>query len=178
MQSFKGTIPPELIEAIKNNKCVLFVGSGLSAKVKRSNKAKLPLWGEFLLELLEWAKTKNAIFWNGDQEIKDIILKGNYLLAAQELQECISLGEFSDFLNNVFREKNVKPTETHKDIFKIPFRCILTTNYDTLLEGAFTLTHDGQVAVKFIQEDLKTIASPLRKEDFFIFNPDFAVDKI
>lgn len=176
-QQFQGTIPPELVEAIKHNKCVLFVGSGLSAKVKRSNNSKLPLWGEFLTELLDWAKTKNSLFWNGPQEIKDIISKGNYLLAAQELQECINLGEFADFLNTVFRDKDVKPTETHKDIFKIPFRCILTTNYDTLLEGAYTLTHNGQVPVKFVQEDLRTIASPLRKEDFFIFKVHGDIDR-
>lgn len=177
MEQFQGTISPELIEAIKHNKCVLFVGSGLSAKVKRSNNLQLPLWGEFLFELLDWAKTKNSLFWNGPQEIKDIISKGNYLLAAQELQECINLGDFADFLNAVFRDKDVKPTATHKDIFKIPFRCILTTNYDALLEGAYTLTHHGQVPVKFVQEDLKTIASPLRKEDFFIFKIHGDIDR-
>jgi hypothetical protein len=169
MQQFEGTIPPELIESIKNNKCVLFVGAGLSAKITRSDQKKLPLWGEFLTELLEWSRGRNAMFWNGADEIKDIISKGNYLLAAQELQECITLGEFSDFLNFVFRDKDVKPSDTHTDIFKIPFRCLLTTNYDTLLEGAFALTHGGQVPVKFVQEDLTTISSPLRKEDFFIF---------
>lgn len=174
---FSGTIPPEIIDSIKNNKCILFVGSGLSAKVKRSNSKNLPLWGDFLMELLEWAKTKNALFWNGADEIEQTISKGNYMLAAQELQECINLGEFADFLNFVFRDKNVMPTQTHKDIFKIPFRCILTTNYDTLLEGAYTLGHNGQIPVKFIQEDLTTISSPLRKEDFFIFKIHGDIDR-
>ncbi len=174
---FKGTIPPELVTAIRNNKCVLFVGSGLSAKVQRSNNKNLPLWGSFLGELLNWAKTKNAIFWNGPEEIEEIIKKGNYLLAAQELQECISLGEFSEFLNSIFRDKKVVPSSTHKNIFKTPFRAILTTNYDTLIEGAYSLTHEGQVAIKFIQEDLKTISSPLRSEDFFLFKIHGDIDR-
>jgi hypothetical protein len=174
---FNGTVPPELIQAIKNNKCILFVGSGLSAKVKRSSNKNLPLWGSFLEELLAWSKAKNAIFWNGPEEIQDIIKKGNYLLAAQELQECISLGEFAEFLNTVFRDKKVIPTETHKNIFRTPFRAILTTNYDTLLEGAFALTHDGQMPIKFTQEDLQTISSPLRSEDFFLFKIHGDIDR-
>lgn len=174
---FKGTIPPEIIHAIKNNKCVLFVGSGLSSKVERSNGKTLPLWGSFLNELLEYAKAKNSIFWNGPEEIADTIKKGNFLLAAQELQECISLGEFSDFLNSIFRDKKVVPTSTHKNIFKIPFRSILTTNYDSLLEGAYALTHEGQVPIKFTQEDLKTISSPLRNEDFFLFKIHGDIDR-
>lgn len=174
---FKGTLPPELIQSIKNNKCILFVGSGLSAKVQRSNNKGLPLWGAFLIELLAWAKAKNAMFWNGSEEIEEIIKKGNYLLAAQELQECISLGEFSEFLNSVFRDKKVVPTVTHKNIFKTPFRAILTTNYDTLLEGAYALTHDGQVPIKFTQEDLKTISSPLRSEEFFLFKIHGDIDR-
>lgn len=175
--TFKGTIPPELIDSIKNNKCILFVGSGLSASIKRANGKTLPTWGEFLIELLEWAKSKNSIFWNGPEEIQAIIKKGNYLLAAQELQECVQLGEFAEFLNTVFRDRSVRPSETHKKIHNIPFRCILTTNYDTLIEGAYTLTNNGQVPVKFIQEDLKTISSPLRKEDFFIFKIHGDIDR-
>jgi hypothetical protein len=174
---FKGTIPPELIQSIKNNRCILFIGSGLSAKVQRSNNKSLPLWGAFLSELLSWAKSKNAIFWNGSEEIEEIIKKGNYLLAAQELQECISLGEFSEFLNSVFRDRKVIPSKTHLNIFKTPFRAILTTNYDTLIEGAFALTHEGQVPVKFIQEDLKTISSPLRSEEFFLFKIHGDIDR-
>ena len=174
---YKGTIPPELIDSIKQEKCILFVGSGLSAKIERKNKKNLPLWGAFLRELLEWAKSKNAMFWNGPDEIEEIIKKGNYLLAAQELQECITLGEFSEFLNSIFRDINVRPSKTHKEIFKIPFRAILTTNYDNLLEGAYALTHNGQVPIKFIQEDLKTISSPLRNEDFFIFKIHGDIDR-
>ncbi|GAA0744693.1 SIR2 family protein [Gaetbulibacter jejuensis] len=175
--NYKGTIPPELIDSIKNGKCILFVGAGLSAKIKRTNRKQLPLWGAFLSELLEWAKSKNAMFWNGPDEIEEIIKKGNYLLAAQELQECVTLGEFSEFLNSVFRDLDVKPSETHKNIFKIPFRALLTTNYDNLLEGAYALTHSGQVPIKFTQEDLNTISSPLRSEEFFIFKIHGDVDR-
>lgn len=174
---FKGTIPPELIQAIRNNRCILFVGAGLSAKVQRHNKKGLPLWGAFLEELIAWAKSKNTMFWNGAEEIENIIKKGNYLLAAQELQESITLGEFAEFLNSVFRDKNVVPSNTHKNIFKIPFRAILTTNYDTLIEGAYALTHEGQVPIKFTQEDLKTISSPLRSEEFFIFKIHGDIDR-
>ncbi len=166
---FKGTIPSELIESIKKGECILFVGSGISSIVKRKNKKPLPTWKNFLLELLSYAKQKNVIFWNGSDEIEDIINKGNYLLAAQELQECLTLGEFSDFLNLLFLDEGVKPSKTHKELIKIPFRAILTTNYDNLLEGAYSIENEGKMCIKFIQEDLNKISSPLRNKKFFLF---------
>ena len=174
---FKGIIPEEVIDSIKKNKCVLFVGSGISASVKRTNNKNLPTWHNFLIELLEFGISKNVMFWNGHEEIREIIEKGNYLLAAEELQECIPMGEFSEFLNVVFRDRKVKPTKLHKKISSIPFRSILTSNYDTLIEGGYTIENGGRIPIKFIQEDLQSISSPLRKEDFFIFKIHGDIDK-
>lgn len=177
MKSDDTKIPAELIHDIEEKKCILFVGAGLSAKVKRSNGKNLPPWKPFLNELFDWAKANDGNFWNGHEDIQQIIAKDNLLLAAQELQESINIAEFSEFLNFVFRDKNVLPTPTHQDIFKIPFRAILTTNYDTLLEGGYTLHHKGQIPLKFIQEDLSTISSPLRKDNFFIFKIHGDIDR-
>ncbi|WP_289665960.1 SIR2 family NAD-dependent protein deacylase [Flavobacterium panacagri] len=174
---FKGIIPRELIEAIKKNKCVLFVGSGLSAQVERSNGKNLPNWGNFLEELLAFGIDKNISFWNDPSHIKEMINKGNYLMAAQELQECIGKGEFSDFLSQIFRDANVKPQNVHNLICEIPFRALITSNYDALLEGAYAITNAGRIPQKFTQEDLKTISTPLRKDNFFIFKIHGDIDR-
>ncbi|AGL00589.1 hypothetical protein Desgi_1060 [Desulfoscipio gibsoniae DSM 7213] len=38
---YSGIIPQKLLTDIKNGKCILFVGSGLSSQVKRSNDKNL-----------------------------------------------------------------------------------------------------------------------------------------
>ncbi|MCR9171330.1 MAG: SIR2 family protein [bacterium] len=177
MKKFQGIIPQELTNSIEERKCVLFIGSGLSSKVKRSNGKNLPSWSVFLEELLDWAIDKNVTFWSDPEEIRDMISRNNLLMAAQELQECIGVGEFSDFLNLTFRDEEVKPTETHRLINKINFRAILTSNYDALVEGGYSLENSGKMPVKFTQEDLKSISSPLRKNKFFLFKIHGDIDR-
>ena len=129
----------------------------------------MPSWSGLLEEMLAYGKVKRVNFWGNPTDIQDMITKGNLLMAAQELQDTLSKHEFGDFLNTVFRDVRVKPTPTHQLLPKIPFRCILTSNYDNLIEGAYSLASGGSIPMKFTQEDLLNISSPLRKDDFYIF---------
>ena len=90
-------------------------------------------------------------------------------MSAQELQDTISKKDFGDFISSVFRDSNVAPSKTHLLLTKIPFRSILTSNYDNLIEGAYALSNGGRIPNKFTQEDLLNISSPLRQEEFYIF---------
>ncbi len=169
MSPFVGLIPQELIEDIKNNKCILFVGSGLSCQVKRSNNKFLPNWAGLLQEMLTYAIGNNVEFWGNSSDIEEMIKKYNLLTAAQELQDRLELSEMGDFLNGVFRDKKVKPTESHLTLPKIPFKAILTSNYDTLIESGYIINSGGVAPNIFTQKDLGNISSPLRKDDFYIF---------
>lgn len=169
MDSFEGLIPKELIDDIKNNRCILFVGAGLSCQVKRSNNKYLPTWKGLLEELLDFAISNGVEFWGDPKDISSMISNWNLLTAAQELQDRLELAEVDDFLKKVFRDKNVKPTESHLILPTIPFRSILTSNYDTLIESAYTIQSGGVSQTVFTQQDLGKISSPLRKEDFYIF---------
>lgn len=166
---FKGYIPTELIDSIRTNKCILFVGAGLSTKVKRSNGKNLPNWQGFLEELFTYCLKKRVLFSVNPNDIKEMIAKGNLIMAAQELQETINKKDFGDFISSVFRDPDVAPSATHMLLPKIPFRSILTSNYDNLIEGAYALSNRGRIPNKFTQEDLLNISSPLRQEEFYIF---------
>lgn len=171
------SIPNDLVESILKKECILFVASGLSSKVKRSNGLYLPNWTNFLKELLQWAKLKRVPFNANPDEILDIIEKGNHLLAAEELQELINPSEFTEFLNSIFRDRDVRPTNAHKKLAKIPFRAILTTNYDNLIEGAHAISNHGQIPKSFTPKDLSIHTSPLRGKDFFIFKMHGDLDR-
>jgi len=166
---FIGMVPAKIIDALKSRKCILFAGSGLSAQVSRSDGRPLPTWREFLIELLKWAEDEKIRFWGEPRDIEKIIEKNNLLMAAQELQERVGTERIGEFLNSVFGDKSVRPSSTHRILPHIPFRGILTTNYDSLIEGAYTIENEGKIPPIFTQEDLLSRPSPLRRSDFFIF---------
>ena len=60
MVAFKGQISVGVMGAIKDNKSLLFVGSGLSAGTVRPDGRPLTLWRKLLEELIEWL-VKNGI---------------------------------------------------------------------------------------------------------------------
>jgi NAD-dependent SIR2 family protein deacetylase len=175
---YKGIIPPELVSEIKRGKCILFVGSGLSSQVLRSNNKPLPTWKSLLYEMLEWANQNRTPFWNDPKDIKEMIDKDNLTVAAQELQEVIGNSNLGDFYKSVFRDKNVKPSEVHKIIPLLPFRGVITTNYDTLIEGAYSLVNEGILPPIFTQKDLDDKNSFLRNNDFFIFKMHGHIDRL
>jgi hypothetical protein len=166
---FKGIIPAELVEAVRTGRCILFVGAGLSAQVKRSDGSSLPNWSQLLLEFLEWAIARQVRFWGDPEDIRAMITKGNFLTAAQELQDRLGPAALGEFLDRIFRDKSVIPSGAHRLLPRIPFRAILTTNYDSLIEGAYGLEQNGRLPPVLTQEDLLFRPSPLRGSDFFIF---------
>jgi hypothetical protein len=75
-------IPKELIEAVLKGECILFVASGLSSAIQRTSGKNLPSWKDFLMELLQWCIQNNIQFNSEPLEIKAMIDKGNFLMAA------------------------------------------------------------------------------------------------
>lgn len=175
---YKGIIPQKLIEDIKRGRCILFVGAGLSSQVLRSNNKSLPTWKSLLYEMLEWADENRTPFWNGIEDVKEMIDKNNLTVAAQELQDIIGGSNIGEFYKSVFRDKNVKPSRAHKIIPSIPFRAVITTNYDTLIEGGYSLLNEGILPPVFTQNDLDDKNSFLRNNEFFIFKMHGHIDRL
>ena len=178
MTKFKGFIPKELLNAITEKKCILFVGAGLSSKVVRSNGKPLPAWKGLLSELLNYCVDKRIPFSVNIKDLEQMISNDNLIMVAQEIQETISKHDFGEFLQQLFRDKSVLPSPTHLLLPQIPFRSIMTSNYDNLIEGAYTLKNLGRIPNKFTQEDLLSISSPLRKDDFYIFKVHGDFDRL
>jgi len=166
---FRGIIPAELADALRTKRCILFVGAGLSAQVSRSNGAPLPGWSELLMEFLDWAISRQVRFWGDPEDIRKMIQKGNLLMAAQELQDRLDTAALGEFLDRVFRDNTVKPSSGHRMLPRIPFRAVLTTNYDSLIEGAYAIENGGNLPPVWTQEDLLFRPSPLRGNGFFVF---------
>ncbi len=166
---FQGIIPAELADALRTKRCILLVGAGLSAQVSRSDGSPLPNWSDLLSEFLDWAISRQVRFWGDPEDIRAMIQKGNLLMAAQELQDRLGTPAVGEFLDQVFRGGAVLPSSGHRMLPRIPFRAVLTTNYDSLIEGAYSIESGGSLPPVWTQEDLLFRPSPLRGSGFFIF---------
>jgi SIR2-like protein/TIR domain-containing protein len=162
-------IPDHLIKAINNNNAIAFCGAGLSISAKRTNGKNLPNWPNLLHEILKYALNDGIKFSGYENEIITAIDNNQLLMVAQEFQEVVPHSNLNRYLRNIFLDKNLVPSIAHTNLMRIPFLGYLTTNYDTLLEGAYTIEKRGRMPPVYTQEDLLSVPNPLRISDDFVF---------
>ena len=117
----------ELIELVASGEAVLIVGAGSSARVGYVT------WDGLLEELENSA--------NSFGEGLDQTRKGDALAYAEDIKSHIQnktgdLGRYYALLQNLFSPKDPPFEDFHRKLVSLPFRGILTTNYDTVLEAA------------------------------------------
>lgn len=122
-------IPNELKEAIKNNKIILFVGSGVSLDLG------MPSWNELVKNIIDDIVQKTG---NTDLDmLKDILTQG--VMDAIDILELIEKKKYRKYAFN-YIEKNLRLNDNakldlHKKLFEFCPR-IITTNYDHAFERA------------------------------------------
>ena len=117
----------ELIELVASGEAMLIVGAGSSARVGYVT------WDRLMEELENLA--------NRCGEGLDQTRKGDALAYSEDIKSHInnkmgSLRRYQDFLYESFKQKSPPFDDFHKMLVSLPFRGILTTNYDTVLEAA------------------------------------------
>lgn len=166
---FNGEMPNQLVQAVAEGKSLAFIGAGFSMPVKRSNGKFLPNWPGLLQELLEMARLENVPFSGLEDELEEAISSGKLIMVAQEIEDRISEPLKAGILRRIFLDQEVKPNKLHDKLVSIPFAGILTTNYDMLIEGAYTLKSGGRIPPVLTQEDLEKVQNPLRTKGSFVF---------
>lgn len=117
-------IDPELIEALKMNKIILFVGAGVSAGIG------LPTWGELINRMAREVEFDPEKF----QSYGDFLELAEYY----EIKKG-SIGPLRSWMDVSFHDPAIDITKSriHEIIAKFNFHIIYTTNYDRWLEKAF-----------------------------------------
>lgn len=167
--AFRGEIPDALIRAIIEGHCIAFCGAGISMAVKRSDDRALPSWPELLIELIEHAERESVALDDARKDMISAIGQGEFLMVAQELQERLGEESVLRCLRKIFLDPALKPNDLHTELVAIPFRGFLTTNYDTLIEGACTVRSKGVIPPVLTQENLTRAPNPLRVPGTFVF---------
>lgn len=137
-----GKIPVDLVNSFKEDKGGLFIGAGLS------QSAGLPSWEGLLNDLIAIAENvsyqPNNPFIDSCKEL--VKQPSKFLIVAQELKDYLQ-DSFRKYIIETYSEKCPEPTDNHIAVIKYPYKFIITTNYDTLLENAFVKVHGKQARV-------------------------------
>lgn len=116
----------DLIELVASGEAVLMVGAGSSARVGHVT------WDGLLDELESLA---NRCGTGLDQTRKDDPLEYAEDIKSH-IEKTDDIGKYYDLLDQLFMPKSPASDEFHRLLIDLPFRGILTTNYDSVLEAA------------------------------------------
>lgn len=120
-----------LIDELAARRCIIFMGSGVSAACKNQDQTKSPPTWESLLR-----KLNNNL---PDGEDKDFALskieKKEYLDAAEIICDKINTANFARILRSEFSAPRYSPSEIHKSILAIDPKIVVTTNYDDIYDN-------------------------------------------
>ncbi|MFQ5631085.1 MAG: SIR2 family protein [bacterium] len=161
------TLPRPLIEAVRRKSCVAFVGAGLSIP------AGAPSWKEFLKKLIDEGELDGMIE-NGN-ELRKHLDNGSYLEISEFVRKSLGSHLSNQYLRRIFAI-SLKPTENHKILVDIPFRGIITTNYDKILETAYTMLWSRPPRI-LTWEDPASMGTVLYDKDFFVFKLHGDIDR-
>lgn len=164
-------IPDELIAQVARQNCVAFVGAGLSAEVG------LPGWPRLLRQMIDWCES-HGISLPNKADIEHLIdVKKDLLAAADALRTKMGDDKYRQFMEEVFLRPDLKPTEVHKILAKIPFVGAGTTNYDPLVELGYREIHPGDPFDVFTQVDHEQLGTALHAKRFFVLKAHGTIER-
>ena len=117
----------ELIELVASGEAMLIVGAGSSARVGYVT------WNRLMDELENLA---NRCGGGLDRKRKDDWLEYAKDIKSHIINKTGNLDRYHNLLYELFKRKSPAFDDFHKMLASLPFRGILTTNYDTVLEAA------------------------------------------
>lgn len=187
--------PPDFIENLKNKKVIAVVGSGLSIAVGG------PSWENLLFNLVGQAceihpeasgiiKDAFILVQNKQYLAAASLLKkifGNYFykLVAYEISHTHTIkprekikGDSGSLIEQLFEcyskpeRRDLTPSISHRLLTQLPFRGIITTNYDKLLEKA---APDDKKSLVFTRSTLY-LSDKLRDSPWFVLKIHGCVD--
>jgi hypothetical protein len=127
--------------------------------------------------MIEWGAS-HGVDVTGRRELERLIKNNDLLTVAEEMRERMGKENFRAFMYQVFRRPGLQPTPTHMLLPRVPFAAALTSNYDMLLESAYTLYREGAAPHTFTHADAAELSAALRDKKFYILKVHGTVDRI
>ncbi|MBV9084561.1 MAG: SIR2 family protein [Acidobacteriaceae bacterium] len=155
---------------LSNGDVVLFAGSGLSAQAATDDGQHPPLWAGLLRGMVSWCREQAIIDSETATELNTFIEQGYLIEAGQEIQDVLSeSSQLGTCLRDVIHCNGApKIGKAHALIAELPFRAILTTNYDGFIETAFAIRHKTELPRFFRPELMNGVVPEYMKQKPFI----------
>lgn len=120
--------PENLIEEIANRRCVIFLGSGISATAKDDRGQGPRTWGAFLEGAISLTRGDNTF-------IDKMLSQENYTMALQVIHDNCDKGQYARYLRSEYNKPNLNASNVHKYIKEIDSKIVVTTNFDKIYEN-------------------------------------------
>jgi len=159
------SVKPELVDAVKKGRVGVFVGAGASMD------ARLPSWSGLLNELVEEAKRTPGVSpdWAKEYEALARDTSKNLVLASALKDDLAH--NFSKFIEKRFGDDDLEPTPIHRALVELPAQFFTTTNYDQLLERAYSEKFAGKKSLNtFTFKQVGQAASCLFRSKPFVLH--------
>jgi hypothetical protein len=166
----KPIIPDNLIAEVARRNCIAFIGAGLSAGVG------LPGWPQLIRQMIDWCDS-HGISLSNKSDIESFLKEGKLLQAADALHAKMGDDKYHQFLKEVFLRPDLKPTEVHKILVKIPFTSAGTTNYDSLIEDGYREARPGESITVFTQVDHEQLGTALHAKRYFVLKAHGSIER-
>lgn len=165
--------PDTLAQEILKERCILFLGAGVSASAADDRGDHPPEWAEFLRDASALVKD------GGRREAVDRLINENRLLVAlQAIKDLSDPAEYNQLLDRNFNNRQYKPSELHKLINELDCRIVITTNFDKIYE-TYCLSFPGSGhAFKVINYMTPGLADELRSDTRLIIKAHGTIDSI
>jgi CHAT domain-containing protein len=161
-------VPSSLVRHLKEGRCVLFVGAGLSVA------AGLPDWKCLLLAMVADIESEGLSDGTAE-ELRKLIDSGKLLDVADHCRQRLGERRYQELLGEQLRGGAGEIPDAHHAITQLPFSAVVTTNYDKLLERAYTRFR-GDLPKVVTSRDRESLGSLLFSGGFFILKAHGDID--
>ena len=124
--------PESLVREIVEKRCVIHIGSGMSCQSVDDDGNRPPSWAELLTDLNQHTLRDSL----ASDLATEFISERRYLDAAEAIRLKGLSAEFNSRFKQTFIERNYTPSLSHELLVEIAPKVLVTTNYDTIIEGA------------------------------------------
>lgn len=137
------------------------VGAGFSRNAipVSASAREFPLWFQVAKNLcskLYPPSDKNRL----EQALSEASGTSGFLRLAQEYEIAFGRGSLHNFINNSVPDSDYKPSELHHQLLELPWKEVLTTNWDTLLERTLIEIPERSYNIVRTVDELANTPSP------------------
>lgn len=131
--------------ALKTEKALALVGAGSSVRVG------YPSWGGLLERMAEKIIELTPL---AKPQVDALVHENDVLWRAEKYRDLLGINAYAELIRATFGPENASCDEFHQDLVRLPFRHILTTNYDAVLEQAHarTFAPSSAIAVRWTEQ--------------------------